>query len=660
MSPPFARLLPYLLRYQRAFLLGLSCVVTTTAIQLLSPWVLKNAIDDLNTGVTRGKLALYAGLLLAIAIVGGIFRFLMRRILIGASRDIEYDLRNAFFARLQLMPLSYYQARRTGDLMSRATNDLNAVRTMIGPAVMYSANTVIVFVVAIILMASIDGRLTLIALLPLPLVSVSVKYFGSAIHTRFEAIQAQLADLSAVVQESLSGVRVVRAYNQEPYELARFRAANDEYVRRNRVLIRLQGMFYPSMTLFLGFGSLLVLWEGSREAISGRISVGEFVAFNAYLVMLSWPMIAFGWVTNILQRGMASWKRMLEVLDAAPDIDDRAVSPAGRAVVIRGAIEVRDLTFTYPTSNAPALDRVSLRIAAGETAAFIGATGSGKSTLINLLPRLHEPPPGSIFLDGVDVREIPIATLRAVIGFVPQEPFLFSDTIGENIAFGVEPDPRTPRTPDGPRTTGTTQTADEPLTTWTTQTTEQPQTTIPLDRPAAAGSLEARIRAAAAIARLDKDVETFPKGYDTLVGERGITLSGGQKQRTAIARALMVDPRLLILDDALSAVDTFTEEEILTRLGGVMRQRTSLIVSHRVSTVRDADRIFVLDRGRIVEEGRHDELVSPGRPVRDAPSSSTSGGGVGSKLIVGLRAHGSGLRQNLGPCTRRSCLNPEP
>ena len=568
MSPPFARLLPYLLRYKRAFLLGLACVVITTAIQLLSPWVLKLAIDDLNAGVTRGKLAVYAALLLGIAIVGGAFRFLMRRILIGASRDIEYDVRNAFFARLQQMPLAYYQARRTGDLMSRATNDLNAVRTMIGPAVMYSSNTIIVFVVAIVLMASIDAQLTLIALLPLPLVSVSVKYFGSAIHTRFEAIQAQLADLSAVVQEALSGVRVVRAYNQEPHELARFRAANDEYVRRNRVLIRLQGMFYPSMTLFLGFGSLLVLWLGSREAIRGRISVGEFVAFNAYLVMLSWPMIAFGWVTNILQRGMASWKRMLEVLDAAPDIDDRAVSPAGRAVIIRGAIELRDLTFSYPGSSTPALDHVSLRIEAGETAAFIGATGSGKSTLISLLPRLHEPPAGTVFLDGVDVREIPVASLRAAIGFVPQEPFLFSDSIAENIAFGVQAEPRTTEALDG------------------------------------------RIRAAAAIARLDKDVEAFPKGYDTLVGERGITLSGGQKQRTALARALMVDPRLLILDDALSAVDTYTEEEILARLRGVMRQRTSLIVSHRVSTVRDADRIFVLDRGRIAEQGRHDELVS--------------------------------------------------
>jgi len=567
MSLAFGRLLPFLLRYKRAFLTGLGCVVVTTSIQLLSPWVLKGAIDDLNTGVTRAKLAMYAGLLLAIAIVGGMFRFLMRRILIGASRDIEYDVRNAFFARLQQMPLAYYQARRTGDLMSRATNDLNAVRMMIGPAVMYSANTILVFIVAIVLMASIDGRLTLIALLPLPLVTISVKYFGHAIHTRFEAIQAQLADLSAVVQEALSGVRVVRAYNQERHELGRFRSANDEYVRRNRGLIRLQGMFYPSMTFFLGLGSLLVLWVGSREAISGRITVGEFVAFNAYLVMLSWPMIAFGWVTNILQRGMASWKRMLDVLDAVPDIDDRSVTPEGRALSIRGGIEIRNLVFTYPGSIHNALESISLRIDAGERAAFIGATGSGKSTLISLFARLHDPPAGTVFVDGVDVRHIPLSTLRGAIGFVPQEPFLFSDTIAENIMFGVEH---------------------------------------------AGPDLKRRLDDVAAVSRLDKDLEWFPKGYDTLVGERGITLSGGQKQRTAIARALMVDPKILILDDAMSAVDTYTEEEILMRLREVMRSRTSLMVSHRVSTVRDADRIFVLDRGRIVERGTHDELVAAG------------------------------------------------
>jgi ATP-binding cassette subfamily B multidrug efflux pump len=566
------RLLPFVFRYKQRFILGLGCVVVTTAIQLLSPWVLKNAVDDLSQGVTRTKLAIYAALLLAIAIVGGVFRYLMRRILIGASRDIEYDIRNAFFARLQLMPLAYYQARRTGDLMSRATNDLNAVRTMIGPAVMYSTNTILVFVVALALMASIDGYLTFIALLPLPFVTISVKYFGGAIHTRFEAIQAQLSDLSAIVQEALSGVRVVRAYNQEPHEIARFARANEEYVNRNRILIRLQGMFFPSMTFFLGVGSLLVLWLGSREAIAGRITVGEFVAFNAYLMMLSWPMIAFGWVTNILQRGMASWKRMLEVLDAGPDVDDSRVSEAGRRLEVRGAIEIRQLTFTYPGASHPALEDVSLRIEAGETAAFIGATGAGKSTLIGLLPRLHNPPPGAVFVDGLDVRDIPLATIRAAIGFVPQEPFLFSDTIAENIAFGVASE----------------------------------------GEAGAPGDPSDRIRQAAAVARLDKDVESFPHGYETLVGERGITLSGGQKQRTAIARALMVDPRILVLDDALSAVDTYTEEEILTRLRGVMRARTSLIVSHRVSTVRDADRIFVLDRGRIVERGTHDELVAAG------------------------------------------------
>ncbi len=573
MSVSFTRLLPFLLRYQRRFSIGLACVVTTTAIQLLSPWVLKLAIDDLNVGVTRSKLSLYAGLLLVIAIVGGLFRFLMRKIIIGVSRDIEYDVRNAFFARLQQMPLAYYHSRRTGDLMSRATNDLNAVRTMIGPAVMYTTNTVLVFVVAIVLMASIDGYLTFIALLPLPLVSISVKYFGSAIHTRFEAIQAQLSEVSAVVQEALSGVRVVRAYTQEEHELARFRDANEEYLRRNRVLIRLQGMFYPSMTLFLGFGSLLVLWLGSREAIQGRITVGEFVAFNAYLVMLSWPMIAFGWVTNILQRGMASWKRMLEVLDAAPEIDDRDVTAAGRSLTIAGAIDVRHLTFAYDRAHKPVLDDVSLQVGAGQTAAFIGATGSGKSTLISLFARLHNPPPGTIFIDGVDVREIPLAALRAAIGYVPQEPFLFSDTVAENIAFGVD------------HARGGEGTDDAAL---------------------------ERVGVAAAVARLDKDVEDFPAGYQTLVGERGITLSGGQKQRTAIARAIMVDPRILVLDDALSAVDTYTEEEILTRLAGVMRERTSLIVSHRVSTVRGADQIFVLDRGRIVERGRHDTLVAAG------------------------------------------------
>jgi ATP-binding cassette subfamily B protein len=559
---PFRRLLAYVLRYRRDYVLGLVCVVATTSVALAAPRVLQYAVDDLTVGVTREKLARYAGLLLAIGVIGGVFRFLMRRILIGASRHVEYDIRNAFFAHLERLPLAYFHRHRTGDLMSRATNDLNAVRMMVGPAVMYSANTGLGFVAALALMASIDPWLTVSALVPLPFVSISVKYFGSAIHKRFEQIQQQLSDVSAIAQEALAGVRVVRAYRQEDAEIERFRAANAEYLTRNRRLIALQGFFFPSMAFFLGLGAMIVLWIGSRAVVRGDITLGEFVAFNAYLTMLSWPMIAFGWVTNMLQRGMASWKRMLEVLDAPPANDGGSSGPA---IEITGAVEFRDLTFAY--DETPVLQHVSATIAAGQTVAIVGLTGSGKSTLLQLLTRLYEPPRGTIFVDGRDVRDIPLTVLRGAIAVVPQEPFLFSDTVAANVAFGWD---AAARSPDG--------------------------------RAAA-------IEEAAAIARLDKDVLAFPKRYDTIVGERGITLSGGQKQRVAIARALAVDPRILILDDALSAVDTYTEEEILSRLRGVMRRRTAIIVSHRISTVRDADHILVLDEGRVVERGSHDELV---------------------------------------------------
>ena len=584
---PFRRLFDYVRRYRRAFTLGLACTILTQAVTLVSPKVLQYAIDDLTRGVTRAKLIEYGAALLAIGLFGGVFRFLMRRILIGASRDIEYDMRNDFFAHLQTLPPAYFQAHRTGDLMSRATNDLNAVRMMIGPSIMYSANTILTFVVALAMMIALDPRLTLFSLVPMPFVSLSVKYFGSAIHKRFEEIQAQLSDVSAVAQEALAGVRVVRAYRQEQAEVDRFRRSNNEYLRRNRGLIVLQGFFFPSMSFLLGLGALFVIWLGSRDVIRGRITVGEFVAFNAYLTMLAWPMIAFGWVTNMLQRGMASWKRMLEVLDTRPDIvDPQSRGPHGgtrRGVEsairnIQGSIEFRDLTFSY--GERPVLRSVSARIAAGETVALVGPTGSGKSTLMALLARLYDPPPGTVFIDGTDVRDLPLEVLRGAIGFVPQEPFLFSDTIGDNVAFGLDGISRA----SGVGMTGEPGQADR----------------------------GAAIEVASAVARLDKDVADLPKGYDTIVGERGITLSGGQKQRAAIARAVIVDPRILILDDALSAVDTYTEEEILSRLQAVMRERTSLIVSHRISTVRRADRILVIDEGTLIERGTHDELVARG------------------------------------------------
>jgi ATP-binding cassette subfamily B multidrug efflux pump len=595
---PFRRLLGYARPHRRAFLLGLVCIVATRGIALVSPLVLRYAIDDLATSVTREKFAVYGALLLGIGVSGGVFRFYMRRILTGLSREIEYDMRNDFFAQLEKQPLRYFQTHRTGDLMSRATNDLGAVRMMVGPAVMYSADTALGFVAALSLMLSIDARLTVLSLIPLPFVSFCVWYFGSAIHRRFESIQEQLAEVSAVAQEALSGVRVIRAYRQEAAEVARFTAANEEYMRRNRRLIALQGVFFPSMAFLLGLGAMLVLWLGSQDVIRGRITLGEFVAFNMYLTMLSWPMIAFGWVTNMLQRGMASWKRMLDVLDAEPAIQDRVQAPGSRlqesrteellpqpesrssAPSIRGEIEFQNLVFAY--DGTPVLNGISARIEAGETVALVGVTGSGKSTLVNLIARLHDPPRGAVFVDGIDIHDIPLATLRGAIGFVPQEPFLFSDTIADNVAFGLDGEAGRAGKAGG---------------------------VAPAQAIKADPHRQQRIRDASAIARLDKDIADFPNGYDTEVGERGITLSGGQKQRAAIARAIVTDPRILILDDALSAVDTYTEEEILSRLRVVMRQRTSIIVSHRISTVRTANRIFVLDAGHIVERGSHDELI---------------------------------------------------
>jgi len=574
------RLLPYLVRVRTPIITGLAAVLVATAISLVSPWVLKYVVDDLGqpgVPITRGRLAWYAVLILGLALGDGLFRYIMRRRLIGASRQVEYDLRNDFFAHLERLPLSYFQVRRTGDLMSRATNDLAAVRMMVGPAVMYFASTALGFVIAVGIMVWIDARLTLVALLPLPAVTIATRYFGKAIHDRFERIQDQLADLSAVAQEALAGVRVVRAYRQEDSEIARFRASNDDYVAKNGRLISLQSAFYPSLTLCFGLSGLLVIWVGGRDVVNGRLTLGEFVAFSRYLVLLAWPLIAFGWVTNILQRGVASWERMLEVLDApAADagVHPGTARPEAISRAITGRVEFRNLTFRYPGAEEDGLSGISFTAEPGQTVAIVGPTGSGKSTVVSMLPRLHDPPPGTVFVDGVDVRELPLSQLRAAIGMVPQEPFLFSETVGGNVAFGLGED-------------------------W------------------GGDAVRRRATAAAETAKLDDDVASFPARYETLIGERGITLSGGQKQRLALARAIAVDPRILILDDALSAVDTATEEAILARLRLVRETRTCLIVAHRVSTVRDADLVLVIVAGRVVERGTHDALVAHGGVYAD-------------------------------------------
>ncbi len=553
-------LLPYILRYRTHLFWGMLCLVLTSAVGLVAPWVVKQVIDGLTISISPARLGQYAVWIVGIAVVGGVFRYLMRQILIGMSRLVEYDLRNDLFAHLERQPQSFFHARQTGDLMSRATSDMNAVRMVLGPGIMQGFNTIVVAIVAVGFMLYISPLLTLVALLPLPLLSYSVAYFGQRIHVGFEAVQAHFARISAMAQENLSGVRVVRAYAQEDAQTARFDDLNREYVAKNASLIRLFSFFYPGMGFLAALGPVIVLALGGWLVIDKRITLGSFVAFNTYLGMLTWPMIALGWVVNLFQRGAASWSRIESLLTTAPAIADRpdAIEPAAP----RGRIEVRDLTFTYPGANRPALVDVSLTVEAGQTVALVGHTGSGKSTLLALLLRLHEPPPGTVFVDGAEVAAYRLSGLRRLFGVVPQETFLFSSTIAGNIAFGVE------------------------------QATDDD------------------VRWAARVAHLDVDVSGFPRGFDTVVGERGITLSGGQKQRTAIARAVLRRPTILLLDDCLSSVDADTEEAILGELKGVMRDRTSIVVSHRTSTVRHADRIYVLEEGRIVEQGTHDELIA--------------------------------------------------
>lgn len=564
-----AWLLSYQKKYLWRLLVGTSFVLCSTIFGVFVPNQVGKAIDALKThGVTQPIITRYAFLIIGASLISGVFLYLQRRTLINMSRFIEYDLRNDFYAHLQKLPLQFYQDNRTGDLMARATNDLGAVRQIVGPAIMYGENTLFRCLIIIPIMFAISWRLTLILLVTMPLVSLCVKWFGQQIHVRFEKIQEFFSDISARAQENLNGVRVIRAYAQEEAEIKTFDQLNQQYVDRNLDLVKLSAVFRPLMQFLIGLGFAAILWYGGRETALGHMSLGEFAAFNLYLEQLIWPLIAMGYVTNLVQRGTASLKRMHEIMQVEPAIRDTETRGRGDAAM-RGKIEFRNLTYRYSDSTPEVLRDINLVIEPGQTVAFIGRTGAGKSTLMNLVPRLLDAAPGMVLMDGQPIQKIPLQTLRASIGYVTQETFLFSETLAENIAFGVE--------------------KSEPV----------------------------QIARAAAVAGLADDINGFPKQYETLVGERGITLSGGQKQRTAIARALIRAPKILILDDALSAVDTYTEEKILSELRGVMQGRTALIVAHRISTVKDADLICVLDHGRLVERGTHDELMRLGGEYAD-------------------------------------------
>jgi len=579
-------LFPYLKRYWKNLAWGGVAVIAYNVVRVILPLIVGHAIDDMKHGVTEAKIVHHAVRLLLVAAFSAVFLYITRQVIIGASREIEFDLRNDMFANLERQSAGFYHTHRTGDIMARTTNDLNAVRQLLGPAIMYSANCLVFTAAALPFMIRISPWLTLCAVGPLPLASVLVQSFGQRIHRRFERIQAMFSDISAKAQENFSGARLIRAFAQEDAEIASFERANLEYIGRSLHLVRLMAMLWPSLELVLGLGLMITLLVGGHEVVRHRISVGDFAAFNVYMVQLIWPMIAIGWVVNLFQRGTASVVRIDELLKQRPEIadDPGLASSSGESVSapsfassakggtnaahsseppqIAGAIAFRNLSFTYSTGGPKVLHNINLDIPAGSSLAIVGPTGSGKSTLVGLIPRLHDAPAGSILIDGLPIRDYPLAQLRASIGFVPQETFLFSDTIAQNIAFG------------------------------------RPDATAP------------EILEAATTAHIAAEILEFPRGFETLVGERGITLSGGQKQRTAIARAVIRDPRILILDDALASVDTYTEERILSGLREVMRGRTTIFISHRISTARNADQIAVLVAGRIAELGTHDELIA--------------------------------------------------
>jgi len=551
----------YMRRYRWGYLWGTLSCIATNAVAVQFPQVLKAAIDDMRHGVTQKHILMFSGLLIVIALVKGFFLYCQRWILIGISREIEFDLRNDLFIHLERQDSGFYQRYRTGDIMARLTNDLNAVRNLLGPALMYSANTIFFTVGALYYVLRISPWLTLVALAPMPLASVLVQYFGRKIHDRFERIQASFSDISSQAQENYSGARLIRAFAREEAQIGLFERLNRQYIARSLRLVQLMGMLWPTLEFILGVSMIITLMAGGHLVLAHRITVGGFIAFNTYMILLIWPIIAVGWVVNLFQRGTASIARIDELLRAEPAIDSSAADPSIPAdAVLRGDIEFRDLNFSY--GETPVLHNIQLTIPAGSSLAVVGPTGCGKTTLVSLISRMFEAADGSLMIDGRPVRDYPLPVLRRNIGMVPQETFLFSETLRENLTFGA------------------------------------PQ-----------ASAEEMLEACEA-AHIRQEFEEFPQGFETMVGERGVTLSGGQKQRSAIARALLRRPAILILDDALASVDTYTEERILGGLRGYTSASTTILISHRVSTVRNADQIAVLDHGRIVELGRHEELLA--------------------------------------------------
>ena len=573
-------LLPYLRPYRRQLALGLLLVVTSGALGSALPWLLRAAVDGLDAGAPPARSYQLAGAIVVLALVTGALRYGMREMMNGLSRRVEYDLRNALFTHLETLDAPYFAHTRTGDIMARLTNDLGAVRQAAGPAIMYLANTIAGGLFALVFMVRISPLLTLVALLPMVLLPFVMAKLGTAIHHRFEEVQEHFSTLTTRAQENVSGVRVVRAYRQEEAEIARFGALNEEYLSKNMGLVKLYGAMHPSLALLAGLGAVAVLGLGGTLAVRGTITVGSFVAFGLYLGILTWPLIALGWVINLFQRGAASMTRLNEIFAARPLVASAAAPRTLPPAQAGRTLEFRDVGFHYPTADGEpvrwALRGVSFTVPAGGTLGVVGATGSGKSALIDLIPRLYDPQEGEILLDGVPIRELSLAELRAEIGYVPQESLLFSDTIGANIRYGL------PASGDADHESATSSAGD------------------------------ADERWAARVAQLDETISRFPEGYATMLGERGINLSGGQKQRAALARALARRPHLVLLDDALSAVDTHTEAEILRSLRDALASRTAVIASHRISAIRDAGWIVVLDGGRVVEEGRHAELLARG------------------------------------------------